>query len=88
MGPEHVFVNVYGAQESIPRNRCRYPMLPGEPVQHIELSYRSARLGFDFWSPQRVYKYGLRAPSDKYLWEEPRRGGGGDMRLVERGDKE
>jgi hypothetical protein len=23
------------------------------------LSYRSARLGIDFWAPLRVYKYGL-----------------------------
>jgi hypothetical protein len=31
MDPEPVFLNVYGAQESIPRNEFRQPMLP-EPV--------------------------------------------------------
>jgi hypothetical protein len=30
---EPVFVNVYGAQESIPRNRFRPPMQPFWPVQ-------------------------------------------------------
>jgi hypothetical protein len=34
-------------------------MLPGGPVQHMGLPYRSARLGIDFWAPSRVYKYGL-----------------------------
>jgi hypothetical protein len=31
---EPVFLNVYGAQESIPRNEFRQPMEPGGPV-HI-----------------------------------------------------
>ncbi len=31
--PEHVFLNVYGAQESIPRNEFRQPMYPGGPVR-------------------------------------------------------
>ncbi len=30
---EPVFLNVYGAQESIPRNEFRQPMLPGGPVR-------------------------------------------------------
>jgi hypothetical protein len=30
---EPVFLNVYGAQESIPRNEFRQPMYPGGPVQ-------------------------------------------------------
>ncbi len=38
-------------------------MLPSGPVQHIGLSYRSARLGIDFWALYRVYKYGLRVSS-------------------------
>jgi hypothetical protein len=29
---EPVFLNVYGAQESIPRNEFRQPMEPGGPV--------------------------------------------------------
>ncbi len=32
---EPVFVNVYGAQESIPRNRFRQPIEPGGPVRQI-----------------------------------------------------
>jgi hypothetical protein len=44
--PEPVFVNVYGAQESILRNRFRSP-----PVRKIELSYRPARLEIDSWPP-------------------------------------
>ncbi len=39
---EPVFVNVYVAQESIPRNRFRQPMKPAGPVQQIGLSYRPA----------------------------------------------
>ncbi len=35
VNPEPVFVNVYGAQESIPRNRFRQPMKPGGPVRKI-----------------------------------------------------
>ncbi len=31
--PEPVFLNVYGAQESIPRNEFRQPMFPGGPVR-------------------------------------------------------
>ncbi len=50
-GPEPVFVNVYGAQEPIPRNRFRQPMQPGGPVRQIGLSYRPARLGIDSWAP-------------------------------------
>jgi hypothetical protein len=42
--PEPVFVNVYGAQESTPRNRFRQPMYPGRQVRHIGLSYRPDRL--------------------------------------------
>jgi hypothetical protein len=30
---EPVFLNVYGAQESIPRNEFRQPMEPGGPVR-------------------------------------------------------
>ncbi len=30
---EPVFLNVYGAQEQIPRNEFRQPMQPGEPVR-------------------------------------------------------
>ncbi len=37
---EPVFVNVYGAQESIPRNRFRQPLKPAGPVRQIGLSYR------------------------------------------------
>jgi hypothetical protein len=33
--PEPVFVNNYGAQESIPRNRFRQPMSPGGPVRQV-----------------------------------------------------
>jgi hypothetical protein len=51
--PEPVFLNVYGAQESIPRNRFCQPEL------QIGLSYRPARLGIDSWAPEKVYKYGL-----------------------------
>ncbi len=58
--PEPVFVNVYGAQESIPKNRFRQPMQPDRPVRQIELSYRSARLEIDSWAPSKVYKYELR----------------------------
>jgi hypothetical protein len=32
---EPVFVNNYGAQESIPRDRFRQPMQPGGPVRQI-----------------------------------------------------
>jgi hypothetical protein len=31
--PGPVFLNVYGAQESIPRNDFHQPMLPGGPVR-------------------------------------------------------
>ncbi len=31
--PEPVFLNVYGAQESIPMNEFRQPMKPGGPVR-------------------------------------------------------
>ncbi len=31
---EPVFLNVYGAQESIPRNEFRQPMQPGGPVRY------------------------------------------------------
>jgi hypothetical protein len=48
---EPVFVKVYGAQESIPRNRLRQPMLPDGPVRQIGLSYGPARLGIDSWTP-------------------------------------
>jgi hypothetical protein len=48
---EAVFVNVYGAQESIPRNRFRQPMQPCGPVRQIGLSYRPTRLGIDSWAP-------------------------------------
>jgi hypothetical protein len=34
---EPVFVNVYRAQESIPRNRFRQPMQPDGPVRKIGL---------------------------------------------------
>ncbi len=32
---EPVFLNVYGAQESIPRNEFRQPMYPGGPVRQL-----------------------------------------------------
>jgi hypothetical protein len=57
--PEPVFVIVYGAQESIPRNQFCQPMWLGGPVRKIGLSYWTARLGIDYWAPQMVYKYGL-----------------------------
>ncbi len=50
---EPVFVNVYGAQESTPRNQFRQPMQPGRPVRKIGLSYRPARLGIDSWALKR-----------------------------------
>ncbi len=50
-GSEPVFVNVYGAHESIPMNPFRQPMLPGGAVRKIGLSYRPARLGIDSWAP-------------------------------------
>jgi hypothetical protein len=56
---EPVFVIVYGAQESIPRNRFRQSLLLGGPVRKIGLSYWPARLGIDSWAPQMVFKYGL-----------------------------
>jgi hypothetical protein len=56
---EPVFVNVYEAQESIPRNRSRQSMKPGGPVRPIGLSYLSAMLGIDSWAPYKIYKYGL-----------------------------
>jgi hypothetical protein len=34
-------------------------MLPGRPVQQIELPYWLARLGIDSWAPLKLYKYGL-----------------------------
>jgi hypothetical protein len=64
---EPVFVIVYGAQESIPRNRFRQPMWLGGPVRKIGLSYWPARLGIDSWAPQMVYKYGLRERADTPL---------------------
>jgi hypothetical protein len=51
-GFEPVFVILYGAQESIPRNRFRQPMWLGGPVRKIGLSYWPARLGIDSWAPQ------------------------------------
>ncbi len=59
LSTEPVFVIVYGAQESIPRNRFRQSMWLGGPVRKIGLSYWPARLGIDSWAPQMVYKYGL-----------------------------
>ncbi len=53
---ESAFVNVYGAQESIPRNRFRQPIYPVEPVRQIGLSYRPASLPGLY---KKVYKYGL-----------------------------
>jgi hypothetical protein len=55
--PEPVFVNVYGAQESIPP-----AYVAGGPLRQIGLSYRPARLGIDSWAPQQVYKYALSSP--------------------------
>ncbi len=49
--PEPVFLNVYGAQESIPRFRFRQPMLHGGPVRKIGLLYRPVRVGIDSWAP-------------------------------------
>jgi hypothetical protein len=48
---EPVFVNDYGAQESIPRNRFRQPIWLGGPVRQIGLSYWPARLGIYSWAP-------------------------------------
>jgi hypothetical protein len=45
--PEFVFVNVSGAQESIPMDRFQV----GGPVRQIGLSYRHAMLGIDAWAP-------------------------------------
>ncbi len=39
LSPEPVFVNVYGAQKLIPRNRLHQPKQPGGPVRQIGLSY-------------------------------------------------
>ncbi len=50
MESEPVFLNVYGAQESIPRNRFRQPMQPGGPVRQI---------GFRTGSPGRESMPGL-----------------------------
>jgi hypothetical protein len=61
--PEPVFVLVYGAQESIPRNRFSQPMWLGGTVRKIGLSYWPARLGIDSCATQMVYKYGLRLHS-------------------------
>jgi hypothetical protein len=49
--PEPVFVNVFGGQDPIPRNRFHQLMKPGGPVRLIGLSYRPARLGTDSWAP-------------------------------------
>jgi hypothetical protein len=47
--PEPVFLNVYGAQESIPRNEFRQPMKPGGPVQKP--------YSYSVPSPHRLFKY-------------------------------
>jgi hypothetical protein len=58
-----VFVIVYGAQESIPRNRSRKPVWFGVLIRKIGLTYWPARLGIDSWAPKMDYKYGLRFPA-------------------------
>ncbi len=65
--PEPVFVNVYGAQESIPP-----AYVAGEPLRQIWLSYRSARLGIDSWAPQKVYKYALSYPCMFSKYHQPK----------------
>jgi hypothetical protein len=51
-GPELVFVNVYGAQESIPKNRLRKAMEPWRAgIRQIGLLYRPAGLEIDSWAP-------------------------------------
>ncbi len=51
-GTEPVFVNVYGAQKSIPRNRFRQPTLCSlAGLYDKRVSYRPARLRIDTWSP-------------------------------------
>jgi hypothetical protein len=62
---EPVVVIVYGAQESIPRNRLRHPMWLGGPVRKLGLSYWPARLGIVYWAPQMVSNTGSRFPSLK-----------------------
>ncbi len=57
-----IFVNVYGAQESVPRNRFRQPMYPGEPVQLVGLSYQLARLGIDAGLLKRFTNTGSGGP--------------------------
>jgi hypothetical protein len=47
--PEPVFVNVYGAPESIPTTDSA--SLSGGPVRQIGLWYWTARLVIDFWAP-------------------------------------
>jgi hypothetical protein len=46
--PKHVFLNVYGAQESIPRNEFRQPMYPGRPVRYP--------YSYSVPSPRRLFK--------------------------------
>ncbi len=45
------FVNVKGAQKSIPSNRLRQTMVPVWPQYQMGLSYRSTSLGIDSWAP-------------------------------------
>jgi hypothetical protein len=57
---EPVFVNVYGAQESITRNRYRQHRQPGGPIQRIGFIVFARQAGNRFRAPKRVNKYGLR----------------------------
>ncbi len=53
---EPVFLNVKGAQESIPQFYVAW-----RAGTQIGLSYRPARLGINSWAPLKVYKFGLRS---------------------------
>jgi hypothetical protein len=48
---EPVFLNVYGAQELIPRNEFRQPMWPGGPVRFVRKPY-----SYSVPSPHRLFK--------------------------------
>ncbi len=69
--PEPVFVIIYGAQGSIPRNRFRQPMWLGGPVQKIGLSYR-ARICRSFKETRHRFS-AWRAGTKSYLSYWPAR---------------
>ncbi len=49
--PEPVFVNIYGAQESIPGINVTPAYVAWRADMTIGLSYQPARLGIDSWAP-------------------------------------